>query len=52
MPPLIKAQIKFKKEAPWPTIAYSVVFKPVRKEVTGFKIDPFGGHSFYGVDIK
>jgi dipeptide transport system substrate-binding protein len=24
----------------------------VRKEVEGFKIDPFGGHIFYGVDIK
>ncbi len=47
-----RAQIEFKKEAPWATIAHSVVFKPVRKEVTGFKIDPFGGHSFYGVDIK
>ena len=47
-----KAQIEFKKQAPWATIAHSVVFKPIRKEVTGFKIDPFGGHSFYGVDIK
>ncbi|MCP4378351.1 MAG: ABC transporter substrate-binding protein, partial [bacterium] len=47
-----KAQIEFKKQAPWATIAHSVVFKPIRKEVTGFKIDPFGGHSFYGVDLK
>jgi len=47
-----KAQIEFKKEAPWATIAHSVVFKPIRKEVTGFKIDPFGGHVFYGVDLK
>jgi len=45
------AQVIFKEEAPWVTIAHSVVFKPVRKEVTGFKIDPFGGHIFYGVDI-
>jgi len=29
-----------------------VVFKPVRKEVKNFKIDPFGGHVFYGVDIE
>jgi dipeptide transport system substrate-binding protein len=47
-----EAQLVFKKEAPWATIAHSVVFKPVRKEVEGFKIDPFGGHIFYGVDIK
>lgn len=47
-----QAQIEFKKQAPWATIAHSVVFKPIRKEVTGFKIDPFGGHSFYGVDLK
>lgn len=47
-----EAQLIFKEEAPWVTIAHSVVFKPVRKEVTGFKIDPFGGHIFYGVDIE
>ncbi len=47
-----KAQIEFKSQAPWATIAHSIVFKPVRKEVTGFKIDPFGGHNFYGVDLK
>jgi dipeptide transport system substrate-binding protein len=47
-----KAQIVFKEQAPWATIAHSVVFKPVRKEVKNFKIDPFGGHVFYGVDIE
>ncbi len=47
-----QAQIVFKEQAPWATIAHSVVFKPVRKEVKGFKIDPFGGHVFYGVDIE
>jgi dipeptide transport system substrate-binding protein len=47
-----KAQIIFKEQAPWVTIAHSVVFKPMRKEVVNFKIDPFGGHVFYGVDIK
>ncbi|HEX9789820.1 MAG TPA: ABC transporter substrate-binding protein [Kiloniellales bacterium] len=47
-----QAQMVFKEEAPWITIAHSVVFMPVRKEVTGYKIDPFGGHIFYGVDIK
>ncbi|GAB4347982.1 MAG: ABC transporter substrate-binding protein [Gammaproteobacteria bacterium] len=47
-----KAQLIFKEEAPWVTIAHSVVFKPVRKEVVDFRIDPFGGHPFYGVDLK
>jgi dipeptide transport system substrate-binding protein len=47
-----KAQLIFKEQAPWVTIAHSVVFKPMRKEVVNFKIDPFGGHVFYGVDIK
>jgi dipeptide transport system substrate-binding protein len=47
-----EAQVIFKEEAPWVTTAHSIVFKPVRKEVTGFKIDPFGGHIFYGVDIE
>ena len=47
-----QAQIVFKEQAPWATIAHSVVFKPIRKEVKNFKIDPFGGHVFYGVDIE
>ena len=46
-----EAQVVFKEQAPWATIAHSVVFKPVRQEVENFKIDPFGGHIFYGVDI-
>ncbi|MDX1710639.1 MAG: ABC transporter substrate-binding protein [Rhodovibrionaceae bacterium] len=46
------AQLVFKEEAPWVTIAHSVVFKPVRNEVVDFRIDPFGGHVFYGVDLK
>ena len=47
-----EAQLLFKEEAPWVTIAHSVVYKPVAKNVVDFKIDPFGGHSFYGVDLK
>jgi dipeptide transport system substrate-binding protein len=47
-----KAQVVFKDEAPWVTIAHSVVFMPMRKEVVGYKIDPFGGHVFYGVDLQ
>jgi dipeptide transport system substrate-binding protein len=47
-----EAQVIFKEEAPWVTIAHSVVFMPMRKEVVGYKIDPFGGHIFYGVDLE
>ncbi len=47
-----EAQMVFKEQAPWVTIAHSVVFEPVRKEVVDYRIDPFGGHIFYGVDIK
>nr|WP_321980102.1 ABC transporter substrate-binding protein [uncultured Cohaesibacter sp.] len=46
-----EAQVVFKREAPWATIAHSVVFMPVSTKVKNYKIDPFGGHIFYGVDI-
>lgn len=47
-----KAQVLFKEQAPWFTIAHAVQLKPVRKEVIDFKLSPFGRHTFYGVDIK
>jgi len=47
-----KAQVIFKEQAPWFTIAHAVQIKPVRKEVIDFKLSPFARHSFYGVDIK
>ncbi len=47
-----QAQVVFKEQAPWATIAHSIVFEPVRKEVVDYRIDPFGGHIFYGVDLK
>ncbi|PPB81192.1 dipeptide transport system substrate-binding protein [Albidovulum inexpectatum] len=46
-----EAQVVFKREAPWATIAHSVVFMPVRNEVQGYKVHPLGGHIFYGVDL-
>ena len=48
----MKAQEIAREEAPWVTIAHSVVYMPMRQNVTGYKIDPFGGHVFYGVDLK
>jgi dipeptide transport system substrate-binding protein len=47
-----QAQVVFKEQAPWFTIAHSVQLKPVRKEVVDFKLSPFGRHTFYGVDMK
>ena len=46
-----EAQVIFKEQAPWATIAHSVVYEPVRKEVQNYKIDPFGGRIFYGVSL-
>ena len=47
----MKMQELFKQEAPWATIAHSVVFMPMRSNVTGYVMDPLGGHWFDGVDI-
>ncbi len=47
-----KAQVIFKEQAPWFTIAHAVQLKPVRKEVIDFKLSPFGRHTFFGVDMK
>ena len=47
-----QAQVIFKQQEPWLTIAHAVQLKPVRKEVIDFKLSPFGRHNFYGVDIK
>jgi dipeptide transport system substrate-binding protein len=47
-----QAQVIFNQELPWFTIAHAVAIKPMRKEVVGFKISPFGRHTFHGVDMK
>lgn len=46
-----QAQAVFKREAPWATIAHSVVFMPMRNNVKNYKMDPLGSHRFDGVDI-
>ncbi|WBU54528.1 ABC transporter substrate-binding protein [Paracoccus sp. SCSIO 75233] len=46
-----EAQVIFKDQAPWATIAHSVVNEPISTKVQGYKIDPFGGHVFYGVSL-
>jgi dipeptide transport system substrate-binding protein len=47
-----QAQVIFKEEAPWYTIAHSVQSVPVRKEVVGYHVSPFARHAFEGVDLK
>lgn len=47
-----EAQVVFKEQAPWATIAHSVVSEAMSDKVENYKIDPFGGHIFYGVDIQ
>ena len=46
-----QAQVIFKEQAPWATIAHSVVYVPMRKNVTGFVQSPLGDYTFDGVDI-
>jgi dipeptide transport system substrate-binding protein len=46
-----QAQVVFKEQAPWATIAHSVVYMALDPNVQGYTVDPLGGHSFYGVDL-
>ncbi len=46
-----KAQLIAHEEAPWVTIAHSVRFDPVRKEVIGYKMDATAHHYFDKVDL-
>ena len=46
-----KAQVIAHEEAPWVTIAHSVRFDPIRKEVIGYKMDATAHHHFAKVDL-
>ena len=46
------AQVIFKEQAPWATIAHSVVYMPVRPEVKGYKVHPLGSHIFRDVSLE
>src|SRR2546423_1401365 len=46
-----QAQVIFKEEAPWITLAHSVRFDPIRKEVRGYKMDATAHHYFDKADI-
>ncbi|TYB89088.1 ABC transporter substrate-binding protein [Oceaniovalibus sp. ACAM 378] len=47
-----EAQVIFKDQAPWATIAHSVVFMTMRPEVDGYVVHPLGGHIFNQVGLK
>lgn len=47
-----QAQVIFKEQAPWATIANSVVYVPMRSNVVGFVQSPLGDYTFDGVDLK
>lgn len=47
-----KAQRIFKEEAPWVTIAHAKVFRVMDKNVSNFKIDPFGYDYFDQIELK
>jgi len=46
-----EAQAIVKAAAPWIPLAHSVVFQPMRTNVTGYQVSPFGGHDFYQVHL-
>jgi len=47
-----QAQVIMHEDAPYFLIAHSVVFMPMRANVTGYKMSPFGAHDFTNVDLK
>jgi dipeptide transport system substrate-binding protein len=47
-----QAQEIMHREMPFYFIAHSIVYQPLRKEVTGYAMSPFGTHIFDAVDLK
>lgn len=46
-----QAQVIFKDQAPWDTLAHSTQFVPMRANVTGFTMSPLGDFTFEHVDL-
>ena len=46
-----QAQVIFKQDGPWATLAHSTQYVPTRKEVTGFVQSPLGDYTFETVDL-
>ena len=47
-----KAQLIFNKQVPWAPIAHSIIYRGMRKNIKGYKIDPLGGDIFKWVEIS
>ncbi|MFJ7501060.1 ABC transporter substrate-binding protein [Serratia grimesii] len=47
-----QAQVMMHEQMPAMMIAHSTIFEPVRKEVKGYEIDPFGKHIFKQVSLE
>ena len=47
-----QAQVIMHEEAPFFLIAHSITYQPLRREVTGFVMSPFGAHLFDQVDLQ
>ncbi|MDH2924422.1 dipeptide transport system substrate-binding protein [Nicoletella semolina] len=47
-----QAQVIFKEQAPWVTLAHSTTYFPVRKEVKGYVVSPLSLHDFSKVDLE
>ena len=47
-----QAQVVMREESPFFLIAHSIAYQPMRKEVTGYVMSPFGRHIFDNVDLK
>ena len=46
-----QAQVIVHDQAPWVPIAHSVVLTAIRREVRGFRMNPFGRFSFADIDV-
>ena len=46
-----EAQVIFKDQAPWATLAHSTVVVPMSNKVSGYVMDPLGKHLFHSVDL-
>ena len=47
-----KAQVIFKQEAPWVTIAHTKIYKAMLKTVSGYQMSPLGHDIFVSVNVK
>lgn len=47
-----EAQVIFKREAPWATLAHSTQYVPMARNVVGFVQSPLGDYAFEGVSFE